>query len=59
MKVITLKKKNILKTILISLFAIIICKYTTAFGMQHWTNNGLQALKIDSEVQSMVLLLIC
>lgn len=38
MKVITLKKKNILKIILISIFAIIICQYTTAFGMQHYYN---------------------
>ena len=38
MKVITLKKKNILKTIVVSIFALMICKYTTAFGMQHYYN---------------------
>ena len=38
MKLITLKKKNILKTIVICVFALIICKYTTAFGMQHYYN---------------------
>ena len=38
MKVITLKKKNILKTIVVSIFALVICKYTTAFGMQHYYN---------------------
>lgn len=38
MKVITLKKKNILKTIAVSIFALMICKYTTTFGMQHYYN---------------------
>ena len=38
MRVITLKKKNILKAIVICVFAIIICQYTTAFGMQHYYN---------------------
>lgn len=38
MKVITLEKKNILKTIAISIFALMICKYTTTFGMQHYYN---------------------
>lgn len=38
MKVITLKKKNILKTIVVCIFALMICKYTTAFGMQHYYN---------------------
>ena len=38
MKIITIKKKNILKTIVVSMFALIICKYTTAFGMQHYYN---------------------
>ena len=38
MKVITLKKKNILKTIIVCLFSIMIFKYTTAFGMQHYYN---------------------
>lgn len=38
MKVITIKKKNILKTIVIGVFAVMICKYTTAFGMQHYYN---------------------
>ena len=38
MKVITLKKKNILKTIVVCVFALMICRYTTAFGMQHYYN---------------------
>lgn len=38
MKVITLKKKSILKTIVVSIFAIIIFRYTTTFGMQHYYN---------------------
>lgn len=38
MKVITLKKKNILKSIVICIFTFMICKYTTAFGMQHYYN---------------------
>ena len=38
MKIITIKKKNILKTIVISVFALMICRYTTAFGMQHYYN---------------------
>ena len=38
MKVITLKKKNILKTITLCVFVLMICKYTTAFGMQHYYN---------------------
>lgn len=38
MKVITLKKKNILKTIVVAVFALIIGRYTTAFGMQHYYN---------------------
>lgn len=38
MKVITLKKKNILKTIVVCVFALMICKYTTVFGMQHYYN---------------------
>lgn len=36
MKVITIKKKNILKTIVILLFAFVIFRTTTAFGMQHY-----------------------
>lgn len=38
MKIITLKKKNILKTIVVCVFAVMICKYTTVFGMQHYYN---------------------
>lgn len=38
MKVITLKKKNILKTIVVCVFVLMICKYTTVFGMQHYYN---------------------
>ena len=38
MKIITIKKQNILKIIVVCLFAVIICKYTTAFGMQHYYN---------------------
>ena len=38
MKVITLKKKNILKTIVVCVFALMIGRYTTAFGMQHYYN---------------------
>lgn len=38
MKVITIKKKNILKTIVICVFSLMICRYTTAFGMQHYYN---------------------
>lgn len=38
MKIITIKKKNILKTIVVCVFALMICRYTTAFGMQHYYN---------------------
>ena len=38
MKIITIKKKNILKTIAVCVFALMICRYTTAFGMQHYYN---------------------
>ena len=38
MKIITIKKKNILKTIVVSIFTLMICRYTTAFGMQHYYN---------------------
>lgn len=38
MKIITIKKRNILKTIAVCVFALMICKYTTAFGMQHYYN---------------------
>lgn len=38
MKIITLKKKNILKTFIACTFLIVLCKYTTAFGMQHYYN---------------------
>lgn len=36
MKVITIKKKNILKTTVVVLFALIICGFSTSFGMQHY-----------------------
>lgn len=36
MKVITLKKKNILKTMMVVIFAILICGFSTSFGMQHY-----------------------
>lgn len=36
MKIITLKKKNILKTAMILVFTFIICKISTTFGMQHY-----------------------
>lgn len=38
MKIVTIKKKNILKTIVVCVFAFMICRYTTAFGMQHYYN---------------------
>lgn len=38
MKVITLRKKNILKTIVACVFVLMVCRYTTAFGMQHYYN---------------------
>ena len=38
MKIVTIKKKNILKTIVVCVFSLIICRYTTAFGMQHYYN---------------------
>ena len=38
MKIITIKKKNILKTLVVCVFALMVCKYTTAFGMQHYYN---------------------
>ena len=38
MNVITLKKKNILKISMIIVFVIIICIYSTSFGMQHYYN---------------------
>lgn len=38
MKVITLRKKNILKTIVACIFVLMLCRYTTAFGMQHYYN---------------------
>ena len=38
MKVVTIKKKDILKTIVVCVFALMICRYTTAFGMQHYYN---------------------
>lgn len=36
MKVITIKKKNILKTTIVVVFALIICGFSTSFGMQHY-----------------------
>lgn len=36
MKVITIKKKNILKTTVVVIFALIICGFTTSFSMQHY-----------------------
>ena len=36
MKVITVKKKNILKIMLVAVFTAVVCKYTTALGMQHY-----------------------
>ena len=36
MKIITLKKKNILKVTIIIIFTFIVCGVTTSFGMQHY-----------------------
>ena len=36
MKIITVKKQNILKIFTLVVFAIVLCKYTTSFGMQHY-----------------------
>lgn len=36
MNIITVKKKNILKVLIVIIFTIILCKYTTSFGMQHY-----------------------
>lgn len=36
MKVITIKKKKILQMILIAIFALSICTFSTSFGMQHY-----------------------
>lgn len=36
MKVITIKKKNILKTAIIVVFTLIVCGVSTSFGMQHY-----------------------
>ena len=36
MKIITVKKQNILKMLTLVVFAIVLCKYTTSFGMQHY-----------------------
>lgn len=36
MKVITIKKKSILKTTMVIIFMLIICGVTTSFGMQHY-----------------------
>lgn len=36
MKVITIKKKNILNMAMIILFTLILCRFSTSFGMQHY-----------------------
>ena len=36
MKVITIKRKNIIKALAVSMFAFILCIFTTSFGMQHY-----------------------
>lgn len=36
MKIIIVKKKNILKVLIVMVFAIVLCRYTTALGMQHY-----------------------
>ena len=36
MKIITIKKKNILKTAIIIIFTITVCSFSTSFGMQHY-----------------------
>lgn len=36
MKVITIKKKNIVKTIVTIIFTMLICCFSTSFGMQHY-----------------------
>lgn len=36
MKVITIKKKSILKTVMVIMFMLAICGFTTSFGMQHY-----------------------
>lgn len=36
MKVVTLKRKNIIKIITIIIFILIICSFSTSFGMQHY-----------------------
>lgn len=36
MKIITVKKKNILKVLIITVFTIVLFKYTTSLGMQHY-----------------------
>lgn len=36
MKVIAIKKKSILKTMMVIIFTLIICGFTTSFGMQHY-----------------------
>ena len=38
MKVITIKKKTILKATMLIIFTIIVCGFSTAFGMQHYYN---------------------
>ena len=40
MKIINIKKKNILKTLIIFLFIFTIMKFTTSFGMQNYYNTG-------------------
>ena len=40
MKIINIKKKNILKALIIFLFIFTIMKFTTSFGMQNYYNTG-------------------
>lgn len=40
MKAIKIKKKIVLKKIILILFILAICKFTTSFGMQHYYNVG-------------------
>ncbi len=38
MKIITIKKKNILKIMIVLVFVLMMCQYSTSFGMQHYYN---------------------
>ena len=40
MKLITVRKKNILKAITLMIFMLIVCGLTTSFGMQNYYNTG-------------------